>query len=98
MLAQDTTTSLIIGLMVLFYLVLCARTAWSMRQSGRSFVLWLAISIFTTSIPATMVLIRDQRRGYNPAMLAQQRQEQEDEPDEGDHHLHRRRADKRSDR
>ncbi len=52
-----------------FYLVLCGRTAWAMRRSGRSFLMWLAITIFTTSIPATMVMFRDQRRGYCPADL-----------------------------
>ncbi len=55
--------------MVAFYLVLCGRTAWAMRRSGRSFWKWLVISIFTTSIPATMLMIRDQHRGYCPADL-----------------------------
>jgi DNA-directed RNA polymerase subunit RPC12/RpoP len=67
--------------MVAFYLVLCTRTALAMRRSGRSFWLWLVISIFTTSITATMVLFRDQRRGYCPANLAEQTDQDEKEPD-----------------
>ena len=74
---SDTQWALILA-MVTFYLVLCTRTAWSMRRSGRSFLLWLVISIFTTSIPATMVLFLDQRRGYCPASLTDQ---DEKEPD-----------------
>jgi len=74
---SDTQWALILA-MVAFHLVLCIRTAWSMRRSGRSFWLWLLISFFTTSILATMVLFRDQRRGYCPANLADQ---DEEEPD-----------------
>jgi DNA-directed RNA polymerase subunit RPC12/RpoP len=66
---SDTQWAFILA-MVAFYLVFCVRTALSMRRSGRSFWLWLVITIFTTSILATIVLFRDQRRGYNPASLA----------------------------
>ena len=76
----DTQWALILA-MAAFYLVLCVRTALSMRRSGRSFLLWLVISIFTTSILATMVLFRDQRRGYCPASLAEQTDQDENEPD-----------------
>jgi hypothetical protein len=67
---SDTQWALILA-MVAFYIVLCTRTALAMRRSGRSFWLWLVITIFTTSIMATMVLFRDQRRGYCPASLAE---------------------------
>ncbi len=77
MLAFSETQWILILAMVAFYLVLCTRTAWSMRRSGRSFLLWLVITIFTTSILATMVLFRDQRRGYCPASLADQDREEE---------------------
>jgi DNA-directed RNA polymerase subunit RPC12/RpoP len=74
---SDTQWALILA-MVASYLVLCIRTAWAMRRSGRSFWLWLAISFFTTSILATMVLFRDQRRGYCPASLADRNEEEPD--------------------
>ena len=74
---SDTQWALILA-MVASYLVLCIRTAWTMRRSGRSFLLWLVISFFTTSILATMVLFRDQRRGYCPASLVDR---DEEEPD-----------------
>jgi DNA-directed RNA polymerase subunit RPC12/RpoP len=76
---SDTQWALILA-MVASYLVLCIRTAWAMRRSGRSFWLWLAISFFTTSILATMVLFRDQRRGYCPASLADRDEEEPDRP------------------
>ena len=76
MLAFTNTEWVVIIAMAGFYLVLCVRTAWAMRRSGRSFLMWLAITICTTSIPATMVMFRDQRRGYCPADL-----EDEDEDD-----------------
>ena len=76
----DTQWALILA-MVASYGVLCTRTALAMRRSGRSFWLWLFISIFTTSILATMVLFRDQRRGYCPANLAEQTDQDENEPD-----------------
>ena len=68
----------VIGLILLFYLILCVRTAWAMKRSGRSFLLWLLISICTTSMLATMVLMRDQRRGYNPATLKRDREDEEE--------------------
>ena len=74
---SDTQWALILA-MVAFYLVLCSRTALAMRRSGRSFWLWLVISFFTTSILATMVLFRDQRRGYCPASLADRDEEKPD--------------------
>ena len=77
---SDTQWALVLA-MVASYLVLCTRTALAMRRSGRSFWLWLVISIFTTSILATMVLFRDQRRGYCPANLAEQTDQDENEPD-----------------
>lgn len=77
MLAFNETQWALLIAMVGFYLVLCTRTAWAMRRSGRSFFLWLAITIFTTSIPATMVMFHDRRRGYCPADLED---EEEDEP------------------
>lgn len=64
----DTQWAMLIA-MVAFYLVLCIRTAWAMRRSGRSFWTWLVITIFTTSIPAAMIMMRDHRRGYCPADL-----------------------------
>ena len=67
MLAFTNTGWAVIIAMAGFYLVLCTRTAWAMKRSGRSFLMWLAITICTTSIPATMVMFRDQRRGYCPA-------------------------------
>ncbi len=81
MFAFFETQWVLILAMVTFYLVLCTRTAWSMRRSGRSFWLWLIISIFTTSILATMVLFRDQRRGYCPASLTDQDAEEPDHSD-----------------
>ncbi len=64
----DTQWAMLIA-MVAFYLVLCGRSAWAMRRSGRSFWMWLVITICTTSIPAAMVMMRDHRRGYCPADL-----------------------------
>lgn len=81
MISDREFTLLLMGLLPLSYLLLCTRTALAMRRSGRSFWLWLVISIFTTSITATMVLFRDQRRGYCPASLAEQTDQDEDEPD-----------------
>jgi DNA-directed RNA polymerase subunit RPC12/RpoP len=78
MIAFSDTQWVLILAMVAFYLVLCIRTAWAMRRSGRSFWLWLVISFFTTSVLATMVLFRDQRRGYCPASLVDR---DEEEPD-----------------
>ena len=75
MLALTYTQWAMLIAMVAFYLVLCTRTAWAMRRSGRSFWTWLVITIFTTSIPATMIMMRDQRRGYCPGDL-----QDEDEP------------------
>jgi len=69
MLAFTNTHWAMIIAMAAFYVVLCTRTAWAMRRSGRSFLTWLVITIFTTSIPAAMVMMRDQRRGYCPADL-----------------------------
>ena len=78
MIAFSDTQWVLILAMVAFYLVLCIRTAWAMRRSGRSFWLWLVISFFTTSILATMVLFRDQRRGCCPASLADRDEEKPD--------------------
>jgi len=64
----DTQWTMVVALAA-FYLVLCTRTALAMRRSGRSFWIWLVITIFTTSVVATMVMMRDQRRGYCPANL-----------------------------
>lgn len=75
----DTQWALILA-MAAFYLVLCTRTALAMRRSGRSFWLWLVISFFTTSVLATMVLFRDQRRGYCPASLVDRDEEKPDRP------------------
>jgi len=69
MLALTNTGWATLAAMAAIYLVLCTRTAWAMKRTGRSFLMWLAITIFTTSIPATMVMFRDQRRGYCPADL-----------------------------
>ena len=76
---SDTQWALILA-RVAFYIVLCTRTALAMRRSGRSFWLWLVITIFTTSILATMVLFRDQRRGCCPASLADRDEEKPDRP------------------
>lgn len=61
---------LIVGVLVVFYLVLAFRAAWSMRRSGRPFALWLVLSILLTSIPAMLLLMYDQYRGTCPADLA----------------------------
>lgn len=52
-----------VAALVVCYLAICARTAFRMARSGRSFWLWLVISVFLTSIPGTFVLMRDQVRG-----------------------------------
>jgi hypothetical protein len=80
---SDTQWALVLA-MVALYLVLCIRTALTMRRSGRSFWLWLVISIFTTSVVATMVLFRDQRRGYCPANMADRDEEEPDRAAAGD--------------
>jgi len=56
-----------IGLLILCYLALCVRTAMRMARTGRNFWLWLAISVFFTSIPGTFVLMQDQIRGMSKA-------------------------------
>ncbi|MGB2821263.1 MAG: hypothetical protein WBF17_09805 [Phycisphaerae bacterium] len=52
-----------VALLIVCYLGICTRTAFRMARTGRSFWLWLIISVFLTSIPGTFVLMRDQLRG-----------------------------------
>jgi hypothetical protein len=47
---------------VTFYVATCVRMAYHMARSGRSFWLWLVITIFATSIPGTIVMFRDRSR------------------------------------
>jgi len=53
-------------LLIACYVAICARTAFRMAKSGRSFWLWLVLSVFLTSIPGTFVLMRDQIRSLPP--------------------------------
>jgi len=41
-----------------------------MARTGRNFWLWLVISVFLTSIPATIVLMYDQMRRLSPRRVA----------------------------
>jgi hypothetical protein len=55
-----------VALLIACYLAICARTAFRMAKSGRSFWLWLVLSVFLTSIPGTFILMRDQIRNLPP--------------------------------
>jgi len=44
------------------YVAICFRTAFRMARSGRSLWKWLAITVFCTSIPAVVVLMREHVR------------------------------------
>jgi len=52
----------IIGVAGVGYLFVCVRTARTMARTGRSFWKWLLITVFCTSIPATILLLREQAR------------------------------------
>jgi len=62
MAALSTQQTVIIGLLIVCYLAVCLRTALRMARTGRSLWLWLLITVFLTSIPATVVLMREQFR------------------------------------
>ena len=55
-----------VGVLLLCYLAACLHTAFRMAKTGRNFWLWLAVSVFLTSIPATLMLIYDQYRRSFP--------------------------------
>jgi DNA-directed RNA polymerase subunit RPC12/RpoP len=56
-----------------FYLATCVRMAYHMARTGRSFWLWLVITIFATSIPATAVLFRDRSRALGQQLRTPER-------------------------
>ena len=64
MIAMTDYQWVFVGLMIACYLAICFRTAMRMARTGRNLWKWLAITVLLTSIPATVVLLRDQvRRG-----------------------------------
>ncbi len=79
MLALSNYQWTILLVMAVCYLFLCVRTALRMKDTGRSFLLWLVVTVCLTSIPATIVLMIDQYRGrFGPW------REEDDETDEPD--------------
>ena len=66
MVALTTNEWAFVGLLIACYVAICFRTAFRMARSGRSLWKWLLITIFCTSIPATVILMREQIRRAHP--------------------------------
>jgi hypothetical protein len=60
MLSFTTHQWVLVVLLVACYLAICVRTAMRMARTGRSFWKWLVISVLLTSLPASLVLVREQ--------------------------------------
>jgi hypothetical protein len=53
------THGIVLGALVLLYVVSCVRVSFAMHRTGRSFALWLLVTLCTTAIPAMVVLWQD---------------------------------------
>jgi len=82
MIALTDVQWVMVALLIACYLAICVRTALRMAHTGRSFWKWLSITVFLTSIPATVVLMREQMRHARAARRARpRRHEGPDEPE-----------------